>query len=50
MNGMLPAPRTVLFERELPFRLADVFVGPVVVALTDRALQADEIRLRHEMG
>lgn len=48
MRRVLLAPRAVLFERERALGTPDVFVRPVVIALAGRALEADEIWLRHK--
>ena len=48
MRGMLTAPPAVFFQLNLPLHFADVFAGPVIVALADAALETDEIGLGHK--
>ena len=47
VSGVLFAPFAEFFQSDLALHLADVFARPVVVALADRALEADEIGLGH---
>ena len=47
MRRVLPAPLAVFFQRKLALARLEVFLRPVIVALAVRALEADEIWLRH---
>ena len=47
MRRVLPAPLAVFFQRKLALARLEVFLRPVIVALAVRALEANEIRLRH---
>ena len=47
MLRVLAAPFAVFGKFNLPLYFADIFVTPVVIALTGRALKADQIVLRH---
>ena len=49
MRRVLPAPLAVFFQRKLALARLEVFLRPVIVALAVRALEADEVFLRHTL-
>ena len=47
MRGVGAAPATEFFEFQFAFHFPNVLMAPVVIALALRALESDEVVLRH---